>query len=135
MPPKKIKETVNWIFEGKEDFSVPVNAIGFVYRIDLLDGSGIYYYGKKNLTSTRGRGKKSVTKESNWRKYNSSSKELVALIKKGTPYKKAIIEFCFSKAELTLKETMAIICNNCLTDIKSLNKWVYCRIYQHQLLK
>ena len=131
MPPKTIKkETVQWTYKGKTDFKVPENAIGFTYRIDILDN---YYYGKKNLTSTRGRGKKAVVSESNWRVYNSSSVELKALIKAGKKYKKEILKFCYSKAELSYEETKEIICNNALTDDKCINKWITLKVCQHQL--
>lgn len=131
MPPKtKTTEKVNWTYKGKTDFKVPENAIGFTYRIDISDN---YYYGKKNLTSTRGRGKKAVVSESNWRVYNSSSVELKSLIKAGKKYKKEILKFCFSKAELSYEEAKEIVCNNALTDDKCLNKWITLKVWQHQL--
>jgi hypothetical protein len=141
MPPRKTKTTTlrdksqkaEWTYQGKKDFTVPPLAIGFTYLIEII-GTPFYYYGKKNLTSTRGRGKKAVTKESTWRTYESSSKEVKALIKGGKKIKKTILEFAYSKSELTLKETQAIICNNCLTDENSLNRWVYCRVYQKHLI-
>lgn len=137
MPPKTKKtiekEKTEWVYQGKKDFTVPENAIGFTYLIEII-GAPFYYYGKKNLTSTRGRGKKAVTKESTWRTYESSSKEVKELIKGGKKIKKTILEFAYSKSELTLKETQAIICNNCLTDENSLNRWVCCRVYQKNLI-
>jgi hypothetical protein len=141
MPPKKTKTTTikdksqkaEWTLNGKKDFIIPEKAIGFIYLIEII-GTPFYYYGKKNLTSTRGRGKKAVTKESTWRNYESSSKEVKELIKSGKKIKKTILEFAYSKSELTLKETQAIICNNCLTDSNSLNRWVYCRVYQKNLV-
>ena len=134
MPPKTIKkETVPWTYQGKKDFKIPENSIGFVYRIDVLDSPFYYYYGKKNLTSTRGKGKKAVTTESAWRSYNSSSVELKSLIKAGKKYKKEILKFCYSKAELSYEEAKEIVCNNALTDDKCLNKWVTLKLWQHQL--
>ena len=110
MPSKKSKtEKAEWTYQGSKDFEVPELAIGFVYRIDVI-GTPFYYYGKKNLTSTRGRGKKKVTKESTWRTYESSSKEIKELIKAGKKIKKQILEFAYSKSELTLLETKQIIC-------------------------
>ena len=133
MPPKKKTEKAIWTYQGKEDFEVPESAIGFVYRIDVI-GTPFYYYGKKNLTSTRGRGKKKVTKESTWRTYESSSKEIKGLIKAGKKIKKEILEFAYSKSELTLLETKHIVCNNCIEDENSLNRWVYCRVYQKHIV-
>ena len=122
-----------WTLDEKEDFNIPESAYGFVYRIDVI-GTPFYYYGQKRLTSTRGRGKKAVTKESTWRNYEGSSLELKALIKSGKKIKKQILEFAYSKSDLTLKETKQIICNGCLEDDNSLNRWVYCRIYQKNIV-
>lgn len=122
-----------WTLDEKEDFNIPESAYGFVYRIDVI-GTPFYYYGQKRLTSTRGRGKKAVTKESTWRSYEGSSLELKALIKSGKKIKKQILEFAYSKSDLTLKETKQIICNGCLEDDNSLNRWVYCRIYQKNIV-
>ena len=133
MPPKNKTEKIEWTYQGSKDFEVPESAIGFVYRIDVI-GTPFYYYGKKNLTSTRGRGKKKVTKESAWRNYEGSSLELKALIKSGKKIKKQILDFAYSKSELTLLETKQIICNGCLEDENSLNRWVYCRVYQKHIV-
>ena len=122
-----------WTLDEKEDFNIPESAYGFVYRIDVI-GTPFYDYGQKRLTSTRGRGKKAVTKESAWRNYEGSSLELKALIKSGKKIKKQILEFAYSKSDLTLKETKQIICNGCLEDDNSLNRWVYCRIYQKNIV-
>lgn len=135
--PKKSKtktEKPQWTFQGKKDFEVPSLAVGFVYLIKVK-GTPFYYYGKKNLTSTRGRGKNKKTTESTWRNYEGSSKELKELIKKGATIEKEILEFAYSKSELTLLETKYIICNNCLEDRNSLNRWVYCRVYQKNIIK
>ena len=133
-PPRKAKTKPQWTYQGKEDFEVPSSAVGFVYLIKVK-GTPYYYYGKKNLTSTRGRGKNKKTTESTWRNYESSSKELKEMIKKGAIIEKEILEFAYNKSELTLLETKYIICNNCLEDSNSLNRWVYCRVYQKQLIK
>ena len=131
---EKVKAKPQWTYQGKEDFEVPSLAVGFVYLIKVKD-TPFYYYGKKNLTSTRGRGKNKKTTESAWRNYESSSKELKDMIKKGATIEKEILEFAYSKSELTLLETKHIICNNCIEDINSLNRWVYCRVYQKHIIK
>ena len=123
-----------WTYQGTEDFEVPPTAIGFVYLIKVKD-SPYYYYGKKNLTSTRGRGKNKKTTESTWRNYESSSKELKEMIKNGAKIEKQILEFAYTKSELSLLETKYIICQGALEDINSLNRWVYCKIYQKYLVK
>lgn len=127
-------EKAKWTFQGLEDIPIPEKAIGFVYKITVI-GTPFYYFGKKNLTSTRGRGKKAVVKESTWRNYEGSSLELKELIKGGVKIKKEILEFAFSKSELTLKELQLIVCNGALTDCNSLNRWVSCKIFQRHLIK
>ena len=138
MPPKKTKtekpSKAVWTLSNKEDFDIPDGAYGFTYRIDVI-GTPFYYYGQKRLTSTRGRGKKAVTKESAWRNYEGSSLELKALIKSGKKIKKQILEFAYSKSDLTLKETKQIICNGCLEDTDCLNRWVALKVWQHQIIK
>lgn len=128
----KIK--AQWTFQGSKDIPVPENAIGFVYIIRIV-GTPIYYFGKKNLTSTRGKGKKAVVRESTWRNYEGSSLELKDLIKGGAKIEKEILEFAFSKSELTLLETSMIICGNALRDVNSLNRWISCKIFQRHLIK
>lgn len=128
------KNKAKWLYKDKEIFTVPKEAIGFVYAIEIL-GTNLYYYGKKNLFSTSGRGKKKVVKESNWRTYESSSKEVKQLIKDGAEIRKEILMFCYSKAELSLEETKAIICSGALRDPDSLNRWVTLKVWEHQLKK
>jgi hypothetical protein len=142
MPPIKTKteavkdksQKAEWTYQGKKDFTIPENAIGFTYLIEII-GTPFYYYGKKSLTSTRGRGKKAVTKESAWRNYESSSKEVKTLIKGGKKIKKTILKLCFSKSELSLEECKVIICGGGLEDSNCLNKWVTLKVWEHQLKK
>jgi hypothetical protein len=59
----------HWIFDKQLDFE---NAFGFVYLIRQND-TGMMYIGKKLF---RGTGKTNKGKQSNWKVYTSSSKEL-----------------------------------------------------------
>ena len=130
MQQKKIKSS--WSYLGEQDFNVPEGALGFVYKIEII-GTPYYYYGKKNLFSVKGRGKKAVTKESTWRSYESSSKELKQLIKDGAKIQKTILQFCYSKAQLSMQETKVIICNGALEDPNCLNRWIMLKVWEHQL--
>lgn len=125
---------MSWIYqktgETIDDISqVPEGAIGFVYHI--VTSEGREYIGKKNLYSKRKRkfGKKEiakltdkrlkhweyVTKESNWKSYTSSNKELNEDIKeKGIGITKYIIAFAFEKTELTYLEEKSLWCNGVL---------------------
>lgn len=91
---------------------IPDDAIGFVYKITHVE-SGRVYIGKKLLVSnvkqkplkgkTRSR---RVVKESDWKKYKSSSWELEELRKThpNSPLEYEIIQFCCCKWELAWVE-------------------------------
>lgn len=137
MPPKKNKQTVNWVFQGKEVKTIedtPKNSFAFIYKITLEDGR--FYIGKKymwkpNYTSGAKKGQSKGMYP--WQSYTSSSKELKALIKSGMKYKKEILFFTFSRAETTYRETQEILCSGALTDPKSLNYWVKATVYSKHL--
>jgi len=95
-----------------------VGGYGFVYLIEFIDGKK--YIGKKNFFTNRKRkfGKKElalmtdkrlkkyeyVTKESNWKDYYSSNKDVVARVENGDDYRKHILVVAKSKKELTYLE-------------------------------
>ena len=97
----------------------PLDALGFIYKItNLLTGR--FYIGKKSLWSKK-RVKiskkekllnptrkiyKEVIKENNWREYTGSSLVLNQDIEKlgKENFKKEIIQWCFSKRELSYSE-------------------------------
>jgi len=132
------KEIINWTWNGKEITSIeqmPENILGFVYKITNLDNNR-YYYGRKSVFSIISRGKsKGQRKEMSWKNYQGSSKELLSDIKNGARIKKEILDFAYSKAELTLKESATIICSGSLEDKMSYNHWVMCRVYKKNLIK
>lgn len=97
----------------------PLDALGFIYKItNLLTGR--FYIGKKSLWSKK-RVKiskkekllnptrkiyKEVIKETNWREYTGSSLVLNQDIEKlgKENFKKEIIQWCYSKRELSYSE-------------------------------
>ena len=108
----------NRIIEALEE--VPTGAIGFVYKISAKS-SGKFYIGKKQLFTNRRvkitnkeklesgnnrRKFKQVVKESDWKSYCSSSKELQQEFKNlgEDAFQKEILEFCFDKRSLSYKE-------------------------------
>lgn len=120
-----------WIYEGNEITSIdqmPEGVIGFVYHI--VTSEGREYIGKKNLYTKRKRkfGKKEIAaltdkrlkhweyvkKESDWKTYNSSNKELKEDIKNGTEVTKYIITYAFEKKELSYLEEKSLWCNGVL---------------------
>ena len=111
-----------WTYKGKpvHDLdSMPKDVIGFVYEIVNLK-SGKFYIGKKSVASRRKtriskREKaktntrktfKVVVKESNWKGYTGSSKELNEDIKKlgEKAFSKQIVEYCYNKKYLNFAE-------------------------------
>ncbi|KFA99224.1 hypothetical protein [Vibrio sp. ER1A] len=93
-----------WILP--EGFSKPeYGMFGFIYVIKNLD-TGVKYIGKKNFNSKS----KGVWKESNWRKYQSSSAE----VKKWKNVEKKMILICHSAFELSYREIEIMIKSNAL---------------------
>ena len=121
---------MNWYYKGEEMTSVedfPPLTFGFVYRV-THEPSGKIYIGKKVLQFTRktkltkrdlalyegqsGRkpSYKRVVKESDWKTYYGSHKEILALIKDGKEddFKREILTCVPSKKLLTYEETKAL---------------------------
>jgi hypothetical protein len=115
---------MNWLYKGEEISDVsqlPEDAYGFVYQISTNDGKK--YIGRKILFTKRKRkfGKREsariraedkrkklwewVIKESNWKTYTGSNKDLNEEIAKGLGYKKEILHFAFNKKQLNYLET------------------------------
>ena len=152
MAVKKVKETNHWIYNGKEITSIdqfPDGAIGIIYRIDNLT-NGKYYFGRKTCISKKKKKltiaekkleenkrktfKYEVSETSGWKTYKGSNKPLLADLAKGDKFTKEIIQFCFSKAEMTFYETRAIICSTCLLSEDCYNDWVTCKVYKSHLI-
>jgi len=121
---------MDWLYKGEamtsvEDF--PPATFGFVYRV-IHEPTGKIYIGKKVLQFTRKakltkrdlalyegeKGRKpsfkKVVKESDWKTYYGSHKEILALIKdgKGDDFKREILTLATSKKLLTYEETKAL---------------------------
>ena len=118
--------TMAWHYEGKvitEITDMPEGTIGFVYMITNKE-DGKFYIGKKSLYSHRTlpplkgyKRKRKVVKESNWRHYNSSNKEVASW----DETHKKILRFCFSKKALTYYELKEQFDKDCLEREESLN--------------
>ena len=128
-----------WKYNKKEINNlsdIPEGVVGFVYIITREDGS--YYVGKKSIYSTvklkplKGeRRKRTVTKESNWKVYMSSNKE----VQKWKDVNKEILHWCLSKIELTYYENKALYCLGVLEDENSMNGNISGKIYKDSILK
>jgi hypothetical protein len=135
--------------ESLEDF--PENCVGFIYLIKNRT-TGKIYIGKKSLYSNTNKKltkkeiaeqtgpgrkptKKLVTKESNWKVYMGSSKELLADIKEigEDIYERNILHFCFSKKQLTYYEINYQIKYNVL-EVDSYNDNILGKFYRKDLI-
>jgi hypothetical protein len=132
-----------------EDF--PENCVGFIYLIKNQT-TGKIYIGKKSLYSNTNKKltkkeiaeqtgpgrkptKKLVTKESNWKVYMGSSKELLADIKETSEdiYERNILHFCFSKKQLTYYEINYQMKYNVL-EVDSYNDNILGKFYRKDLI-
>jgi hypothetical protein len=146
------KDLINWTYNNKEITSVsqfPAGAIGIIYRIDNLT-NGKYYFGRKTCISKKKKKltiaekkleenkrktfKYEVSETSGWKNYKGSNKPLLADLAKGDNYKKEIIQFCFSKAEMTFYETRAIACSDCMLTEDCYNEWFSSKVYKSHLI-
>lgn len=98
---------------------------GFIYRIDNTR-TGQYYIGKKSFWSRVKETKKSspkygkrVTKESNWRIYQSSNAEVQGWAISDCEY--SVLYLCGSKYELAYREVQSLMECQALRDSNALN--------------
>lgn len=115
----------NWLYKGQEIVSIedmPKGTFGFIYEITHIP-SGRKYIGKKQLihvnrvnlgkkelaklTDRRASKKKVVRRESNWKEYFGSSKEVALLIESegADVFFREILTFVPTKKLLTYYET------------------------------
>ena len=144
--------TMTWTYAGKsvsELSDMPENAFGFIYKI-TNGKTGQYYIGKKQIVSIRKRrfGKREiasltdkrmkkyemVTKESDWKDYRSSNKEVKGWFDKNEKalnedrrddindrLELRILRFCSNKKSLTYYELQEQFAHDVLADELSLN--------------
>ena len=131
---------MNLLYKGEEMSSVedfPPSTFGFTYRVTHIP-SGKMYIGKKVLQFTRKakltkkdlalyegeKGRKpsfkKIVKESDWKTYYGSHKEILALIKEGKQedFKREILTLAPNKKLLTYEETKALFLYSALENPK-----------------
>ena len=135
-----------------EEFN-PQDYFGFVYKITNLTNSKFYigkkyFYhtsnvklGKKELAAlpvTRGRKSttKQVIKESDWRSYWGSSKELQQDVKElgAEMFECIILKLCKDKKELTYYELHYQCTNECLLSYNSYNDNILGKFFRKDLI-
>ena len=133
--------TMGWKYKGSsitELKDMPKGTIGFIYKI-TNGKTGEYYIGKKNTVSTRKRnfGKKEIalltdkrlktyemiTKESDWRTYHSSNKQVQEWFKdeNNDQLELKILRFCSNTKSLTYYELQEQFAHDVLGDELALN--------------
>lgn len=130
MAKKRVYEN-KWTFEGNEVDEPVADMLGFVYKITNIT-TGRFYIGRKNVVSKStkpplaGEKKKRITfKESDWKHYWSSSKELQADIETlGVDnFKREILVWCANISVLQYLEQYHIFTNNCMVSSLAYNSW------------
>ena len=109
-----------WTYEGSTFTSGDINDFfGYVYRITNLQ-TGKQYIGRKYFTQHRKPigGKRSLTSESDWKKYYGSSPELKEDVKRfgKSIFKREIISLHKTLGKTNYEETRQLFLNNVLTE-------------------
>jgi|TARA_B110000285_G_C14993231_1_gene547433 hypothetical protein len=134
-----------WLYDGKE-FKIEErdDAIGFVYELRDTENDK-RYIGKKNLFSTRRlpplkgqKRKRKVVKESDWKTYYGSSKNVQFLVEKTGQkrFERKILRLCNSKGEMSYWEMWYQMTNHVLLrPDKYYNAFVGGKIHRKHVLK
>jgi len=147
---------MKWVYKGKEITEVPKGYYGFVYELDYSYKDFIYhYYGQKSFYSYKTlpalkngtqrpnskrigknvKGKREyfdiVSKESNWLKYESSSKDIP---KEAVLIGKRILMLCKTKRELTYMEAKCLFMEEAIEREDCFNKNILGRFFRDNLI-
>ena len=134
-----------WLYDGKE-FKIEErdDAIGFVYELRDTENDK-RYIGKKNLFSTRRlpplkgqKRKRKVVKESDWKTYYGSSKNVQMLVEESgrDRFERKILRLCNSKGEMSYWEMWYQMTNHVLLrPDKYYNAFVGGKIHRKHVLK
>lgn len=114
---------MTWEYQGQKVIDMPYQKYGFIYLIEYE--SGKKYIGKKSFFSFQTlpplsgqKKKRKVIKQSNWRIYAGSCKDIV----KDKIKAKVMLEFANSKQHLTYLEEKHLFAYNVLLDDSFYNK-------------
>ena len=129
---------------GKDFTEIPSGAVCFVYSITIGGG---FYYGKKNFYSTRKKpfGKKelaqvtdkrkktyhTITTESDWKTYCSSSDKVKKMVTEGLEPIKIIERICYSIKEATYYENKMLY--NYVGMVNCINDSISGKIYREEI--
>jgi hypothetical protein len=131
-----------WIYEQKNVDDLPDDVVGFVYQITNTI-NGRMYIGKKLARFKRSRpplkGRKNKRRykvDSDWRDYYGSSDELNAdILKIGKEkFKREILFYCYSKAELSYVEAREQFARKVLESDRYYNGHIRVRVHGKGIL-
>lgn len=135
-----------WIFKNeifdkeKAEEKISQGCIGFVYEI-TDNSNGKKYIGKKLLTTRKkrpplkGTKKKRISVEqSDWEKYYGSNEIIKEAVKnRKDDFKREILEFCFSKGELSYTEARLQFEKEVLLCSNYYNSFIGCKIHANHV--
>ena len=132
-----------WIYEEKPINELPDDVVGFVYQITNTTNDRMYI-GKKLAKFKRSRkplkGRKNKRRykvDSDWQDYNRSSDELAMDIKKlgKEHFKREILFYCYSKAELSYVEAREQFARKVLESDNYYNGHIRVRVHGKGIIK
>ena len=116
----------------------PEEFVGMVYRIQNLDtnqkyiGKKLFWNRRKTKVKTKAGGTKTkyVTKESDWKSYYGSNKQLQEQVQEvgGDKYYREILRFCKTKGDCSYYEAKYQFEYNVLLSDDYFNEYIQCRI-------
>lgn len=129
---------MTWYYNGSILEEPPEDAFGFVYLIECTK-NGKKYYGKKLLTKAgykqvKGKRKK-IRKESDWKTYFGSSKELLTDVELlgEKHFKRTILRFCKTRGECNYFESKFILESDAILSDKYYNDWLSVKVSSSHL--
>lgn len=129
-----------WVYQEKPFETVPEGIVGFVYLI-VNETNQRFYIGKKLFTKAgykqvKGKRKK-VRKESDWKSYYGSNKELNEDVRRlgGECFRREILHLCTTKGECSYKEAEEQFLRKCLEVDNCYNFQIRLRVVRNHLPK
>ena len=134
---------MNWTYQGKDVSELPEGCIGFVYQITNMTNDRMYIGKKlgrfkKSRRPLKGRiNRRRYTVSSDWHDYYGSSDELNADIDKlgKSNFKREILFYCNSKAELSYVEAREQFARKVLESNRYYNGHIRVRVHGKGILK
>jgi len=132
-----------WILNNKVYDTTPEEYQGFVYMITDLTNDKKYigkkfFWKPKTLPVTKTRKRRVKTRvESDWKKYYSSSKEVMQLVESNgkDKYKREILRLCLTKGDCSYYEAKYQFEYDVLLNDEFYNELISCRIHSRHVRK